>query len=320
MKPYLVISNGEPSRRQIPLEGNKKYIVGRDQTADITLPEKKISRRHASIKWDAHQNTIWFEDLHSLNGSFVNGEVVTHPVSLKDGDEIHIGSFYMILHGFNMDAEIIELNESDERNPDHTDSTHLKQIDDSTGGRLITGKLKDLSLPDLLQMLATTKKSGLLVISKFKQMAPPTDYQSDQFGVILMNEGLVTHCRYGSHLDDEAFRELLSFETGYFVLYPPPKVPTPETMSMPVEMLLLDSLRRLDESKANRVRLNSRDTLTVNLDKALTQLGAEELQVFQLVWKHKRVEDILKHSPYTQDETQNLFQKLLQKDFIHKKP
>jgi adenylate cyclase len=52
------------------------------------LPTPKISRRHAMI----HQQDgeFWVVDLGSTNGIQVNGERITHPVRLGDGDQIQM--------------------------------------------------------------------------------------------------------------------------------------------------------------------------------------------------------------------------------------
>lgn len=64
-------------------------IIGRDDTADIVLPETTVSRRHARITASAGQRMI--EDLGSQNGTWVNERRVTAPTPLADGDRIRLG-------------------------------------------------------------------------------------------------------------------------------------------------------------------------------------------------------------------------------------
>jgi pSer/pThr/pTyr-binding forkhead associated (FHA) protein len=63
--------------------------IGREG-CDITLSDPDVSRRHAAIQIVAGELSI--EDLGSTNGTVVNGETITERRSLREGDEIQIGS------------------------------------------------------------------------------------------------------------------------------------------------------------------------------------------------------------------------------------
>jgi DNA-binding winged helix-turn-helix (wHTH) protein len=71
--------------------GEGTALVGRDRDCAVRVDAHSVSRRHARIAVTADQTTL--EDLGSKNGTLVNGTRITQPVALKDGDEIHIGSF-----------------------------------------------------------------------------------------------------------------------------------------------------------------------------------------------------------------------------------
>jgi hypothetical protein len=79
---------------QAPAQGAERPIesgttIGREG-CDITLVDPDVSRRHAAIRIAAGEVTI--EDLGSTNGTLVNGETITQPRTLRDGDEVRIGS------------------------------------------------------------------------------------------------------------------------------------------------------------------------------------------------------------------------------------
>jgi predicted component of type VI protein secretion system len=63
--------------------------IGREG-CDITLSDPDVSRRHAAVGMS--NGGLSIEDLGSTNGTFVNGERITAPRALRDGDEIQIGS------------------------------------------------------------------------------------------------------------------------------------------------------------------------------------------------------------------------------------
>jgi pSer/pThr/pTyr-binding forkhead associated (FHA) protein len=66
----------------------KKIIIGRDTTSDIQIDNIAVSREHAMII--KGPNYYFIEDMHSKNGTFVNGKIITKKF-LKIDDEILIG-------------------------------------------------------------------------------------------------------------------------------------------------------------------------------------------------------------------------------------
>ena len=66
-----------------------ELVLGRDETCDIVIPERQISRQHVRFHRDEHDRYI-IEDLDSKNGTWVNGHRLEGARELSDGDEIHI--------------------------------------------------------------------------------------------------------------------------------------------------------------------------------------------------------------------------------------
>lgn len=67
-------------------------IFGRKPECTISLPDSRVSRRHAMIRRQENDE-YWFYDLGSFNGSYVNGERVTTTRQLESGDIIRICDF-----------------------------------------------------------------------------------------------------------------------------------------------------------------------------------------------------------------------------------
>ncbi len=63
--------------------------VGRGSDNFIVLNDEFVSANHAMILW--RDATWWLEDLESHNGTYLNGERISEPISLTDGDHIRIG-------------------------------------------------------------------------------------------------------------------------------------------------------------------------------------------------------------------------------------
>ena len=72
MKTRLVLLNGERAGQKFELEPEVTLIIGREESADITLPERKVSRHHVKIHFDGASKRVSIEDLDSLNGTYVN--------------------------------------------------------------------------------------------------------------------------------------------------------------------------------------------------------------------------------------------------------
>ena len=63
-------------------------IIGREEDCDVVLPSRQVSRNHARIRRSGGRHIL--EDLGSKNGTFVNGQELTEPYTLEDGDEIQV--------------------------------------------------------------------------------------------------------------------------------------------------------------------------------------------------------------------------------------
>ena len=72
----------------LSLGRGKRYVIGRSREADIHLPDKRVSRHHASLNWSGSGFALI--DLESTNGTYVNGGSKAS-VRLLDGDRIRIG-------------------------------------------------------------------------------------------------------------------------------------------------------------------------------------------------------------------------------------
>jgi len=79
---WLQTKSGE----RLPVRGLCTF--GRTPGSTIILSAPKASRRHAMIH--EQEGEYWIVDLGSTNGIQVNGERVTHPVRLGNGDSIHM--------------------------------------------------------------------------------------------------------------------------------------------------------------------------------------------------------------------------------------
>jgi len=89
--PKLVVFSTTPTEIALS-EGSTS--IGRGPANDITLDDKSVSKRHALITLQILKNgdsKVQITDLHSTNGTFVNGNRVTYH-TLEDSDQLSIGT------------------------------------------------------------------------------------------------------------------------------------------------------------------------------------------------------------------------------------
>jgi len=73
----------------------ESLVIGRS-AADLQLSDGGCSRQHARI---TPQKGIWcIEDLHSANGTYVNGHAISSATRLYHGDQIRIGCSLLLFH------------------------------------------------------------------------------------------------------------------------------------------------------------------------------------------------------------------------------
>jgi len=84
---HLLWLDGEEIKGQWLLD-RSETTIGRWQDNDVVVDDRWVSRHHARLVRDGDQYRL--EDLDSKNGTFVNGQRITRPTVLADGDQIQV--------------------------------------------------------------------------------------------------------------------------------------------------------------------------------------------------------------------------------------
>ena len=85
----LAVEKGPKELRGVSIVVHGPVIVGRSPSADIVIGASYVSARHA--RFSLMGQNLFVEDLGSTNGTTVNGQSITDPVALNDGDEVMVG-------------------------------------------------------------------------------------------------------------------------------------------------------------------------------------------------------------------------------------
>jgi serine phosphatase RsbU (regulator of sigma subunit) len=83
----LQLFKGSGPREDIVLDSDRA-VLGRHPDCDIVLDAASVSRQHAQIVREGAN--FYIEDLHSRNGTFVNGQLIEGRRQLLDGDRLKI--------------------------------------------------------------------------------------------------------------------------------------------------------------------------------------------------------------------------------------
>ncbi len=145
-RPVLTVEEGEHLGLRVVVDSDS-FIIGRGEECNLVLNDRAISRQHARLYREG--GAYYVEDLASKNGTWLNGEALTQPHVLSDGDKIQLARAVRI--GFAESDATVEM---------AFDPTRLKGrlILDRDARRVFIGQqevIPPLSLPQyrLLQLL-----------------------------------------------------------------------------------------------------------------------------------------------------------------------
>lgn len=91
--PALVVKKGPFIGQKFNL-AKKEITLGRDPNSDIFLDDVTVSRNHAKIVTSDDSVTVM--DIGSLNGTYVNQELIEERQVLFSGDELQIGKYQLV--------------------------------------------------------------------------------------------------------------------------------------------------------------------------------------------------------------------------------
>ncbi|MCP4680287.1 MAG: FHA domain-containing protein [Deltaproteobacteria bacterium] len=107
---YLQLIGELGNGRIVSLESDV-FFVGRDRECDLSMPDGRISRRHARLQ--CHQGEWRVEDLNSKNGIAVNGKKVG-TARIRPGDAISIGPLVLEFHNETLTSQMSSVMDKNE--------------------------------------------------------------------------------------------------------------------------------------------------------------------------------------------------------------
>jgi predicted component of type VI protein secretion system len=287
--------SGKYQGGEYPLGTQPEIVIGRASELDMVLVEDMVSRRHARIACSDAQIVI--EDLGSTNGTFVNGEKIAR-ATLKEGDRVLIGTSILKVVALDPTAPL------------------PRRVEISTASRgaqtsSMSGSISEIPLPDLLQLLGTSKKTGQLIVRS-----------EEDVGKIHLRKGVVVFASINDLTEVRPLKSvyrMLTWSQGSFDLAPLDDRPAPGEINASVQELLMEGLRQIDELNALHEKLpdlNAHVAVPRPLAPQLSALSPLELDVFQLAFNSEQLSAVLDASPGTDLETVKAVLHLLDAGFL----
>lgn len=134
-KPQPQLTIRSPGRKPIRIGPGESVRIGRHASNDLVFNDGTVSRFHATIAWDPHEDCPSIEDHGSANGVEVDGRLIEGRSSLSGGNQVLIGDHILAL-------EVTGLRASRKFNPGATTSDFFVNTD-SESVVLFTEKAAD---------------------------------------------------------------------------------------------------------------------------------------------------------------------------------
>jgi hypothetical protein len=181
-----------------------------------------------------------------------------------------------------------------------------------TTPKSMSGSIEEIPLPDLIQLLSTSRKSGVLAVR--------SDHSA---GRLFLRKGQIYFANLEGNAavqSKKAIVRMLSWTQGSFELEPPDESPVAEELEESTEALLMEGMRQLDEY---RVHLDKLPPLSAALavprplEPKLRDLAPDELDVFQAVLEAGTIGALFERSPLADLVLAEKLRALIDKGYVN---
>jgi len=218
--------SGKYAGTDFPLVGDA-FVAGRSSEVDLILADDAVSRKHA--RFYKQRGLMFVRDLGSRNGTIVNGEAVRHRC-LRTGDRIVLGASLCR----------VESRHPNELTAPRAGEDRRRRLHEASG-RSMSGNIDQIPLMDVLQWLATSRKTGVLKVR--------STYARRDGGLHLRDGRVVFAAIEGTEVSPEkALMRMLTWPEGMFEFESTGSESSgPSALEMSLEHVLMEAARQKDE-------------------------------------------------------------------------
>jgi len=293
--------SGKYQGGEYPLQDARDLVIGRSSDLDMVLIEDMVSRKHAKIS--LQDGAITIADLGSTNGTFVNGEKVKK-VQLKEGDRVLIGTSILKLVTVQRTAQPIDARAAQQQ----LERTAAAQ--ERRGRSAVQGRLEEVPLVDLLQLLSTSKKTGAIVIQGYRG------------GRVHLRNGRVVAAVIDADPTlppKKALYRMVGWTQGGFEFVPQEGElpPMPNEIQESTEALVMEAMQQQDElARGTLPAPTSAIGISMPLTPRLRDLTPEEIDLLQLVHNYGVVQAVLDRAQGSDLEVAQKLAALMQRGYL----
>jgi hypothetical protein len=135
----------------------------------------------------------------------------------------------------------------------------------------LAGDLQDFEITDVFQLVQLGQKDGILRIQT-----------ADDTGIVYFKNGMVAHAQTNTIKGEPAIDIILSWKKGHFV-FNPGEESQQHTVDLPIQQVILEAARRIDELKRIQKLIPSFDVIIEIIE--VPQPGVERIQLNPREWK-----------------------------------
>ncbi len=184
----------------------------------------------------------------------------------------------------------------------------LLATDEPHDDKVIQGRLSQVPLVDIIQMLHMNKKEGVLVV------------RSDRGGTasVFIKEGRIYDAKCAGTEKEKALFRILTWNDGTFEFRPVP-VAVPPRIRGTTGQLLMEAMRQQDEFENSKAAFPPETSLlktAVDTSKLPDGLKPIMYEILSLVRYYPRVKDIVDRSSFTDYETYRTISSLLDRGIL----
>lgn len=306
----LLTLSGPLTGIEHPVPADEPLIIGRGRQADIRIDDDLASRQHTRIYMENGQ--LMAEDLKSKNGTFINGQRIER-AALKAGDYLRVGeSTFHVIPACTVDQKAQDWWERTQQ----TLNTMVQPAGPHVGAAAaFSGSLSEVSLVDLLQLLANSAKTGLVTVRS----------KTDR-GDIYLREGHVYWAminNFPPRNPTKALYRMLRWNDGAFSFTPGVEHLAESEITDSTSSVLLEGMRQTDELAAIETRLpplSAKLALARPLPEPLRNLSPAELDMLQLVHEQTELLRVLDAYPGDDIEGVGILVSLLDRGLVAVEP
>ncbi len=290
------------------LSSTFRIALGRHDTNDLQLVSRTVSNFHAEVLHE--EGRLVLRDLGSTNGTYLNDEVI-HEAQLQSGDRVRIGNHIL-------DVQLEQSNGGTEEQP--CTRRHPNFLEVGVCGNIISmrGGMQeavktlpavephDLSLPDLLKLLAAVPRSVTLVLRK-----------GSEEGHIYICDGKITHAEYGVARGEKALYRFFGWQKAeYEIQELPESLSVQRTIALPADTLIVEGMKQIEDVAKLITQLPPLEVpllLKEDCSLPVSALSSAEIHIYQNVICHETIARVLEETRMTDCRALRLIQALLEK-------